>query len=145
MDCSPPGSSVHGILQARRPEWVPFPPPEPSQELDLSVRKHMPWPIWKQAQGESFSPEGRLSCSYRHPRAPLPHPHHQHLGHTGHIAAFPDTGASRHFAAEGGRWLLKHRQAWPGAVGIRWSAIPRAPAAAWQAASSTTLGGSSRC
>ena len=22
MDCSPPGSSVHGILQARMPEWV---------------------------------------------------------------------------------------------------------------------------
>ena len=25
MDCSPPGSSVHGILQARRPEQVPIP------------------------------------------------------------------------------------------------------------------------
>ena len=22
MDCSPPGTSVHGILQARTPEWV---------------------------------------------------------------------------------------------------------------------------
>ena len=27
MDCSLPGSSVHGILQARILEWVPFPPP----------------------------------------------------------------------------------------------------------------------
>ena len=27
MDCSPPGSSVHGILQARILEWLPFPPP----------------------------------------------------------------------------------------------------------------------
>ena len=27
MDCSPPGSSVHGILQARTLEWLPFPPP----------------------------------------------------------------------------------------------------------------------
>ena len=27
MDCSPPGFSVHGILQARILEWVPFPPP----------------------------------------------------------------------------------------------------------------------
>ena len=27
MDCSPPGSSVHGILQARRLEWVTCPPP----------------------------------------------------------------------------------------------------------------------
>ena len=27
MDCSPPGSSVHGILQARKQEWLPCPPP----------------------------------------------------------------------------------------------------------------------
>ena len=27
VDCSPPGSSVHGILQARRLEWVACPPP----------------------------------------------------------------------------------------------------------------------
>ena len=27
MDCSPPGSSVHGILQARVQEWIPFPSP----------------------------------------------------------------------------------------------------------------------
>ena len=27
MNCSPPGSSVHGISQARIREWVPFPPP----------------------------------------------------------------------------------------------------------------------
>ena len=27
MDCSPPGSSVHGILQARILEWVAFPFP----------------------------------------------------------------------------------------------------------------------
>ena len=27
MDCSLPGSSVHGILQARILEWVPFPIP----------------------------------------------------------------------------------------------------------------------
>ena len=26
-DCSPPGSSVHGILQARMLEWLPCPPP----------------------------------------------------------------------------------------------------------------------
>ena len=25
MNCSPPGSSIHGILQARILEWVPFP------------------------------------------------------------------------------------------------------------------------
>jgi len=27
MDCSTPGSSVHGILQARILEWVAMPPP----------------------------------------------------------------------------------------------------------------------
>ena len=27
MDCSPPGSSVHGVLQARILEWVPCSPP----------------------------------------------------------------------------------------------------------------------
>ena len=26
-DCSPPGSSVHGIFQARTLEWLPFPTP----------------------------------------------------------------------------------------------------------------------
>ena len=28
MDCSPPGSSVHGIFQERILEWVSFPIPE---------------------------------------------------------------------------------------------------------------------
>ena len=27
LDCSQPGSSVHGIVQARTLEWVPFPSP----------------------------------------------------------------------------------------------------------------------
>ena len=27
MDCRPPGSSAHGILQARILEWLPFPSP----------------------------------------------------------------------------------------------------------------------
>ena len=27
LDCSPPGSSVHGILQARILEWLPLPTP----------------------------------------------------------------------------------------------------------------------
>ena len=28
MDCSLPGSSVHGIIQARILEWIAMPPPE---------------------------------------------------------------------------------------------------------------------
>ena len=27
MNCSLPGSSIHGIFQARILEWLPFPPP----------------------------------------------------------------------------------------------------------------------
>ena len=27
MDCSPQGSSIHGIFQVRILEWLPFPPP----------------------------------------------------------------------------------------------------------------------
>ena len=27
IDCGPPASSVHGILQARMLEWIPFPSP----------------------------------------------------------------------------------------------------------------------
>ena len=38
MDCSLPGSSVHGILQAEILEWFPFPPPgdlpDPGIELE---------------------------------------------------------------------------------------------------------------
>ena len=34
MDYSPPRSSVHGILQAGIPEWVPRPPPgDPSDPV----------------------------------------------------------------------------------------------------------------
>ena len=38
MDCSPPGSSVHGIRQARKLEWVAFPFPEdsPNQGIKLA-------------------------------------------------------------------------------------------------------------
>ena len=41
MNCSPPGSSVHGISQARILEWVAFPPtgdlPDPGIEAVLFV------------------------------------------------------------------------------------------------------------
>jgi len=40
MDCSPPDSSVHGILQARILEWVPF--PSPGDLLDLGVKPRYP-------------------------------------------------------------------------------------------------------
>ena len=41
MDCSPPGSSVHGILQARILEWVAMPSsrgsPQPRDETQVSL------------------------------------------------------------------------------------------------------------
>ena len=40
MDCSPPGSSFHGILQARILEWVSMPPLQgifPTQGSNLNL------------------------------------------------------------------------------------------------------------
>ena len=35
MNYSPPGSSVHGICQARTLEWVAFPPPGDLSNLEI--------------------------------------------------------------------------------------------------------------
>jgi len=40
MDCSPPGSSVHGILQAKIIEWLPF--PSPGDLLDPGIKPVSP-------------------------------------------------------------------------------------------------------
>ena len=43
MDCSPPGPSVHGILQARILEWIAFPPPGDLPDLGIepmSLKSH---------------------------------------------------------------------------------------------------------
>ena len=37
LDCSPPGSSVHGIFQARIPEWLPFPSPRDLPNLGIEL------------------------------------------------------------------------------------------------------------
>ena len=41
MDCSPPGSSVHGILQARILEWVAVPTSSSIQGLNLCLSPAM--------------------------------------------------------------------------------------------------------
>ena len=42
MDCSPPGSSVHGVLQARKLEWVAMPSSRgPSQPWDQTQVSHL--------------------------------------------------------------------------------------------------------
>ena len=38
MDHSPPGSSVHGIFQARILEWLPFPPPGGLPDPGIKLR-----------------------------------------------------------------------------------------------------------
>ena len=45
MDCSPPGSSVHGILQARILEWVAMPSSRgfPTQESNLCLLHLLRW------------------------------------------------------------------------------------------------------
>ena len=37
MDCTPPGSSVHGILQAKMLEWVAFPSPGDLPYLGINL------------------------------------------------------------------------------------------------------------
>ena len=41
-DCSPPGSSVHGILQARILEWLPWPPPGDLPDPGIEPTSLMP-------------------------------------------------------------------------------------------------------
>ena len=47
MDCSPPGSSVYGIFQARILEWVPFPSPgdlpEGTEPWSLALQADSSW------------------------------------------------------------------------------------------------------
>ena len=40
MDCSPPGSPVHGILQARTLEWLPFLPPGDLPDPGIETVSH---------------------------------------------------------------------------------------------------------
>ena len=54
MDCSPPGSSVHGILQARIPEWVTIP-----------FSRGSSWPRgWTQADSLLLSHQRSLDSQY---------------------------------------------------------------------------------
>ena len=43
MDCSPPGSSVHGILQARNWSGLPFPSPEDLPDPGIKPRSPALW------------------------------------------------------------------------------------------------------
>ena len=45
MDCSPPGSSVHGILQSRILEWCPPPGDLPNPGMESSLLCLLPWQV----------------------------------------------------------------------------------------------------
>ena len=57
MDCSLPGSSVHGILQARILEWVAMPSSRgsswPGDWTTFSAAPHCRWILYHQAMGEA--------------------------------------------------------------------------------------------
>ena len=63
MDCSPPGSSVHGMLQARILEWIAMPSSKgifPTQGLNLCLLRLLHW----QAGSLPLAPPGKPStCS----------------------------------------------------------------------------------
>ena len=54
LDCSPPGSSAHEILQARTPEWdaIPFSGDLPDPEIER-------WPLALQVDFLPSEPQGK--------------------------------------------------------------------------------------
>ena len=63
LDCRPPGSSVHGILQARIPEWVAMPSSRGSSRF--KDRTHVSYIscIW-QAGPSPLAPPGKPTMEY---------------------------------------------------------------------------------
>ena len=76
MDCSLPGSSVHGILQARIPEWVTVPSSRifPIQGLNQLLLGLLHW----QLGSLLLAPPGKLGDQNTLPRK-LPHWHGEYL------------------------------------------------------------------
>ena len=70
MDCSLPGSSIHGILQARILEWLPCPPPDSRIEPGSPV-----------LQANSLSSEPPLQTKWTHIET-------KHRCHPVHMSAF---------------------------------------------------------
>ena len=58
MNCSPPGSSVHGILQARIQEWVAMPPSRGSSQPRDRTYVSYACPLW-QASSLPLVPLGK--------------------------------------------------------------------------------------
>ena len=63
-DCSPPGSSIHGILQARMLKWVVLPSTRVSSWLDPRIKLTSPLSPALQADSLLVSHWGSLSALY---------------------------------------------------------------------------------
>ena len=57
MDCSPPGSSVQGILQTRILQWVAFPSSKGSSQLKFKLRSS----TWHSISSVSLQRRGHVS------------------------------------------------------------------------------------
>ena len=67
MDCSPPGSSVHGISQARILEWV-LPFPSLGDVPDPEINAPPPPPPALQANSLPLGPPGKPKFTYERPQ-----------------------------------------------------------------------------
>ena len=61
MDCNLPGSSVHGILQERILEWLPF--PTPGELPDPGIEPASPMPPALHADSLLTEPSGKLKIT----------------------------------------------------------------------------------
>ena len=69
MDCSPPGSSIHGILQARILEWVAMPSSRGSfQPRDQAQASHIAgkfFIIWATWEAHTYITNGKISAKIK--------------------------------------------------------------------------------
>ena len=65
MDCSPPGSPIHGILKARILEWLPFPSPGdlPNPRIEPGSPHCRQILYWQSHQGSPNLLSVQFSCS----------------------------------------------------------------------------------
>ena len=63
MDCSPPGSSVHGILQAKK-NWNELPCPPPGDLPDPGIKPAFPVAPALQVDSLLLSHQGTAECYY---------------------------------------------------------------------------------
>ena len=68
MDCSPPGSSVHGILQVRIPEWVVIPFSKDLPDPEIEPRSPVPYAdsftIWATKKAPEVSAMYKYDSDY---------------------------------------------------------------------------------